>query len=235
MNKANCLLFGFGITEDTIYRDVALAQLNYIMGLNSLDMSFVMSHGTHAMQHPFNWIYIDYGLAIPGWCAGGANQYTIEGYDYFPSDLIKIGTPPAKCYVETAVCFEGSWASNEVETSENAALTFLSGYFYKTNAGGIVNERPTESSGRFAVYPTPCDLKGGCSSINFSGLPKNSVLEIRDVAGKMIYRTEINPVEGRFFWDLKDRNNVTVQPGVYVYLVSTSIRKVQGGKIIIIK
>ncbi|MGD0337224.1 MAG: glycoside hydrolase family 9 protein [Bacteroidota bacterium] len=128
MNKANCLLFGYEMTGNTVYRDAALRQLHYILGLNSLNKSFVMCHGSNSMNHPFHWIYNVYGKSIPGWTAGGANS---NGGDVFLSELILAGTPNAKCYADRSECGLGSWASNEGETSENAALVFLSGYFYK--------------------------------------------------------------------------------------------------------
>jgi len=62
---------------------------------------------------------------MPGWVGGGANQYT-NGADPALINLINQSTPPAKCF------FDGpgttSWASNEGETSENAALVFDAGF-----------------------------------------------------------------------------------------------------------
>ena len=98
MNKGNCLLFGYEMTGDAVYRSTALSQLNYILGLNSLNKSFVMSHGTNYMMHPINCIYTVYGKAMPGWTAGGANSY-IKGADVLLAELIEKGTPKAKCYL----------------------------------------------------------------------------------------------------------------------------------------
>jgi endoglucanase len=130
MNKANCLLFGYEMTGNAVFRNTALSQLHYILGLNSLDKSFVMSHGSNTMMHPWNCIYTVYGKSFPGWTAGGPNSY-IDGADDLLAEVILAGTPKAKCYLDIAECGLGSWASNEGETSENAALVFLSGYFYK--------------------------------------------------------------------------------------------------------
>jgi endoglucanase len=128
MNKGNFLLFGYNMTGNAVYRDAALRQLHYMLGLNSLNKSFVMSYGSNPMVHPYHWIYNVYGKSLPGWTAGGANSY---GGDVFLTDLIEKGTPNAKCYADISECGLGSWASNEGETCENAALVFLSGYFYK--------------------------------------------------------------------------------------------------------
>lgn len=235
MDKANCLLIGYVITGDTLYRDVASAQLDYMLGLNSLDKSFVMSHGTRAMLHPYHWIYLNYGLAIPGWCAGGANSYTVEGYDHFLSDLIKVGTPRAKCYIDTAICNRGAWACNEGETSENAALVFLSGFFYKTDTSVQTSERLVESENVITIYPMPCNIRDGCSGFTFSGIPLNSNLVIMDVTGSRIYCKKNTPGDENLFWNLTGNNSTTVPPGIYLYSVSTSNGKLQGGKLIVIQ
>ncbi len=235
MDKANCLLIGYEITGDTIYRDAAIAQLNYMLGINSLDKSFVMEHGTNSMKHPYNWIYIDYGKSIPGWTAGGANCYTVEGYDVLLADLIKIGTPRAKCYLDTAVCGYGSWASNEAETSENASLVFLSGYFYKTDYIEPVSTGTIKSVDKIDSYPTPCNLNCGCAGINFTGLPLNSELVIYNILGNIVYSISKVPAEGILFWNMKSKDNITLQPGVYLYSVSTSEGLLKTGKLEIIK
>ncbi|MGE5846400.1 MAG: glycoside hydrolase family 9 protein, partial [Ignavibacteria bacterium] len=129
LGKANCLLFGYQISGNSFYKDAALKQLNYILGLNSLNKSFVMSHGSNPMMHPVHWIYSVYGKSIPGWMAGGPNS-KIEGADVLLAEVILAGTPNAKCYTDRSECGLGAWSCNEGETSENAALVFLTGSFY---------------------------------------------------------------------------------------------------------
>ncbi|HVO76284.1 MAG TPA: glycoside hydrolase family 9 protein, partial [Ignavibacteriaceae bacterium] len=141
MSKADCLLLGYQITGNSGYKDAALRQLNYILGLNSLNKSFVMSHGSNPMMHPYNWIYSAYGKAIPGWMAGGPNS-KIDGADVLLAEVIAAGTPSAKCYIDRYECGLGSWACNEGETSENSALVFLSGCFYN----GSINPNVVQSS-----------------------------------------------------------------------------------------
>lgn len=126
LNKTGALLFTYHLTGDKKYRETALRQMNYILGLNSLETSFVTGHGARAESHPHHWDYATYQIVMPGWVGGGANQYP-TGADPTLLGLINTGTPPAKCF------FDGpgatSWASNEGQTVENAALVFDAGYF----------------------------------------------------------------------------------------------------------
>jgi endoglucanase len=126
LNKTNLLLFGYEATGDLRYREAALRQMNWLLGGNSLGFSFVTGEGENSVKNPWHWISHDYGKLMPGWVSGGPNQYP-AGADSLLTSLIKRGTPPAKCYVD-ANTPNGSWASNEGETSENASLVFAAGY-----------------------------------------------------------------------------------------------------------
>ena len=125
LDKTGAFLFAYHLTDDDKYKRAALRQMNYILGLNSLETSFVTGHGDKAESHPHHWDYASYHIVMPGWVGGGANQYP-TGADPSLLGLINNSTPPAKCF------FDGpgttSWASNEGETVENAALVFDAGY-----------------------------------------------------------------------------------------------------------
>jgi endoglucanase len=99
--------------------------MNWLLGTNSLDLSFVTGHGEKAVTRPYHWAAAVYGKVITGWAAGGPNQYPADT-DPLLLDLIHRGTPPAKCFVDSYT--NGSWASNEGETTENSALVFSTGY-----------------------------------------------------------------------------------------------------------
>ncbi len=124
LDRAAVLLAASKITEDDRYRATALRQMDWLLGTNSLSLSFVTGHGEKAVQRPYHWAAAAYGIVIPGWVAGGPNQYP-TGADPLLLDLIHRKTPPAKCFVDANS--GGSWASNEGETTENAALVFTAG------------------------------------------------------------------------------------------------------------
>jgi endoglucanase len=150
LHKSGDLLLGYEVTGNQAYKDTALNQLGYILGNNSLNESFVTKEGTNYASHPYNWVYYDYNILMPGWASGGPNGYaTGAGSDAPLINLINLGTPPAKCWLDLAAS-NGSYASNEGETSENAALMFLTGYFYSV----VYPATPTPTFTTVVATPT---------------------------------------------------------------------------------
>jgi endoglucanase len=99
--------------------------LDYVLGCNALGQAFVTGHGWRSVRRPYHWSMRVYGVLMPGWTAGGPNGVG-QGADPLLARVIARGTPPAKCYVDT--CEDGgSWASNEGEITETAALVLALG------------------------------------------------------------------------------------------------------------
>lgn len=124
LNAANACFLAHAFGAGTRYRESGTRLLDYVLGHNGLGRCFVAGHGTVRVEHPWHWIYRDETIAIPGWATGGPNRYP-QGADEPLKELIGRGTPPAKCYLDR--CDTGSWASNEGQTSENAALLLAVG------------------------------------------------------------------------------------------------------------
>ena len=140
LHRTAVLLVADRLTGDEAYRDAALRQMDYLLGLNSLAFSFVAGEGDRSVKHSYHWTTAALGKLMPGWAAGGPNRYP-EGADPLLTECQKRGTPPAKCYVDAGGP-NGSWASNEGETSENAALVFCAGYLSKPWVRGHRYIRP---------------------------------------------------------------------------------------------
>jgi endoglucanase len=122
LHRAAVLICVHQLTGDEKYREGALRQLDYCLGRNALGMSFVAGYGTVSPQRPYHWTRAALGKVMPGWASGGPNSGP-EGADPLLKEVQKLGTPPAKCFVDG-----DSWASNEGQTTENAALLFVAGY-----------------------------------------------------------------------------------------------------------
>jgi endoglucanase len=125
LNRADALLLAHALTGDSRYRDGALRQLDWVLGRNSLDRSFVTAYGQNASTNPYHWTRYVYSIVVPGWAVGGPNP-NAPGVDPPLLALQQLGTPAAKCYLDLCAA-NGSWASNEGQTSENAALLFAAG------------------------------------------------------------------------------------------------------------
>lgn len=106
-------------------RGTAQRLVDYVLGCNALDHGFVTGHGERATRRPYHWTCRVWGIVMPGWASGGPNA-GLQGADPRLKTVIEAGTPPAKCFVD-ACENDGSWASNEGQTSENAALLLAAG------------------------------------------------------------------------------------------------------------
>lgn len=114
-------------TEKEKYREAALSQIHYLLGLNGLNRSFVAGYGSRSMEHPYHWSYYVYNIVLPGWIAGGVNPIP-QGADPLLDALQNKPTPPALCYVDECA-YNGSWASNEGTLAMVSSLMFLAGIF----------------------------------------------------------------------------------------------------------
>lgn len=126
LHRGVALVFAAWDGSDPEALDAAQSQLDYILGVNALDTSFVSGQGQKAIRKPYHWLLAaTRNRMFPGWVTGGPNQFP-DGADDPLLALQATGAPPAKCFVDQ--CFpNGSWASNEGETSEESALLFLAG------------------------------------------------------------------------------------------------------------
>ena len=106
------------------YEQTALAQLDYLLGMNAVDYSYVTGHGEHAYMHPHNRPTECDGieLPMPGWVSGGPFKTPA---DEVGRERIKAGTPPMKCYVDHAACY----SLNEITIYWNSPAVFVTAYF----------------------------------------------------------------------------------------------------------
>ncbi len=125
MYKAGALLVAAEFSGDGTLRDAGRRQLDYVLGTNSLNHSFVAGFGSRSSIGAHHWTNWSLHKIMPGWVSGGPNQYA-TGADSLLRKVIEAGTPPAKCFVDVPPPHT-SWASNEGTTSENAGLVFAAG------------------------------------------------------------------------------------------------------------
>ena len=235
MNRADCLLMAYSLTGNSGYKDTALNQLSFILGANSINTSYVTKEGENSAAHPYNWIFYDYGILMPGWASGGPN-HDISGADALLINLINKGTPMAKCWLDTAAS-NGSYASNEGQTSENAALVFLSGFFFSEIVPDVpVPEVPKSNLNEVKAYPSPCDLRMNNAGITFTNLTEKTKISIYSLSGELIYKDEADTPEGKYFWKLKPAiRSKAIANGIYIYVIKGSNGQVVKGKIAIIR
>lgn len=168
--------------------DKALEVLHYLLGVNALDTSFVAGFGQKAIRSPYHWSTYVYGHPMPGWITGGPNnQFStlkeVAG-DQPLYDLVKgRKTPAAKSYLDLCSA-SGSYASNEGQTTEQAALVFLAGWFAGSGAWAdpVVSNKPRTALAKpLATGPRMEFRQGRLRMV----LPKGAGgISPRDVAGR---------------------------------------------------
>jgi endoglucanase len=121
LNQAMVLLHGYRLNGKRDYLDAAQSSLDYVLGRNALDLSFVTGYGARATLHPHHRPSEADGIVapVPGFLAGGpqpGQQDKTHCPLPYPSAL------PARSYLDH-VC---SYASNEVTINWNAPLVYVS-------------------------------------------------------------------------------------------------------------
>lgn len=117
-NEGMLLINAWMQRHDQRYLDAALSNLDYLLGRNAVDMSFVTGMGSRSPMHPHHRPSIADGIVspIPGLLVGGPNpgRQDQQTYAY---------TEPETAYLDR----DQAYASNEIAINWNAPLVYLAG------------------------------------------------------------------------------------------------------------
>jgi endoglucanase len=121
LNQAMVLLHAYRLNGQRAYLDAAQSGLDYVLGRNAVELSFVTGYGARSALHPHHRPSVADGVAapVPGWLVGGPQpgQQDQQGCPQpYPSAL------PARSYLDHAC----SYASNEIAINWNAPLVYVS-------------------------------------------------------------------------------------------------------------
>lgn len=124
-NSAMVIATAYDLTRDNRYRDAVLETMDYLLGRNALNQSYISGYGERAShnQHHRHWAHqLDprYPAPPPGSLAGGPNS----GIEDPVAQRNLIGCAPAKCYIDDI----GSWATNEVAINWNSSLAWVAAF-----------------------------------------------------------------------------------------------------------
>lgn len=156
------LLHAYYLTGDKKYYQSAVKTLDYLLGKNPLDMSFVTGFGTKSPMHPHHRPSQADGVQepVPGMLVGGpqpggedigSNEWECRDY--------RVNGAPAKSYFDN----ECSYASNEVAINWNSPVAYLAGAIEALNSGvapsfavdGVIVSIPKVRPGLRAADGTP--------------------------------------------------------------------------------
>lgn len=111
------LTMAYNISGDMRYRQTAVEQLNYLLGKNVLNISYVSGEGYNYPVNMHHRVSKAKNTVLKGALVGGANS----DRDDAMLQLFKENTPPAKMYIDKY----DSYSTNEVAIYWNSALINL--------------------------------------------------------------------------------------------------------------
>ncbi|HCA78519.1 MAG TPA: glycoside hydrolase family 9 [Bacteroidetes bacterium] len=233
LNNAILLIIGSEILGNNEYRDVALEQLHYVLGLNPCGLSYLTGAGTRRPYFPHHRPSASDNIfePVPGLLAGGPNQYLS---DPVLAAKFSASTPPARCYIDD----QGSYASNEVAINWNAPLVFVAGYFaYASASTGVRDDvlLPERTLLLRQNYPNPFN---GSTIISFELATGGRVrFRIFDIRGGEVDTGDLGWLRSgshAFQWKASTSTGLALSSGVYI-LELKGTGQVAVGKLILAK
>lgn len=124
LNRGMLLGTAYLLDPKDAYHAGVVSQMDYLLGVNATDYSYVTGVGAHAFCNPHNRVPAADGIeeTIPGFVSGGANGS--KWADPVAKESIPEGTPPMKCYVDRWECY----SLNEITIYWNSPAIFCAAF-----------------------------------------------------------------------------------------------------------
>ena len=134
------MAFAYLLTNEDKYMNGVIGGMDYILGRNAMDYSYVTGYGTHTTEYPHhrywsNLIDDAFPKAPCGVMAGGPNSGMqdpwVQGSGWKKGQIA-----PQKCYLDHIE----AWCVNECTINWNASLAWVAGFLAQENGGITVGE-----------------------------------------------------------------------------------------------
>ena len=151
LNNAMIMAYADLLTGDASYLDGTVSAMDYILGRNPVDYSYVTGYGTHAAENPHHrwWSYQadpSFPKAPHGVMVGGPNSGMqdpwVKGSGWKPGEI-----SPAKCYMDNIE----AWSVNECTINWNAPLAWMTAYLADKSGGITVTKGSSDSESNVTV------------------------------------------------------------------------------------
>src|SRR5262249_43138439 len=132
LTNALIMALAHDFTHDDKYLNGVVEGMDYILGRNALDQSFVTGYGKRPLENPYHRFWCHqanekYPKPPPGVLSGGANS---ELQDPYVQAAALKGCAPQKCFMDNSE----AWSVNEVTINWNAPLAWVTAFLdEKTN------------------------------------------------------------------------------------------------------
>lgn len=127
VQNALALATAYELTGDAKYRDGALEAMDYVLGRNALNISYITGYGSHFAQNQHSrWFAAQLDPTLPhppvGALSGGPNSSIQD--PVVQALFAGQGCAPQTCYIDDIE----SWATNEITVNWNAALSQMASF-----------------------------------------------------------------------------------------------------------
>ena len=150
-NNALMLALAYDFTQEPKYLDGVTQGMDYLLGRNPLDQSFVTGYGDRPLVNPYHrfWCHqanAKYPSPPPGILSGGPNS---ELQDPWVQSAGLAGCAPQKCFMDHG----GAWSVNEITINWNAPLAWVAAFLDEKArskppaSGSAAAARPSRASG----------------------------------------------------------------------------------------
>lgn len=128
VNNAIIMAYAYDLSNDIKYMNGVYSALDYILGRNPLDYSYVTGYGYHAVQNPHHRYWANqtddtYPSAPAGVLVGGANSGLqdpwVKGSGWLVGER-----EPQLCYMDNIE----AWSTNECTINWNSPLAWITGF-----------------------------------------------------------------------------------------------------------
>jgi len=168
-DNAIVIAYAYILSNDAKYLNGAVSAMDYLLGRNANDYSYVTGYGTHAAKYPHHryWAGLiddSFPLAPNGVMVGGPNSGMedpwVKGMGW------KKGTiPPAKCYLDHIEAY----SANECTINWNAPLAWLTGFITENSKDGIIQGAVNLSAASDPGSVAPVNTAAGSADANATG------------------------------------------------------------------
>ena len=123
LNRAMLLSTAYLLEGKKEYFDATVHQMDYILGVNAADYSYISGVGANAFCHPHNRVTEADGIeeTIPGYVSGGPFKTPA---DETAKEVLAPGTPPMKCFLDRWECY----SLNEITIYWNSPAIFTTAF-----------------------------------------------------------------------------------------------------------
>jgi endoglucanase len=133
LNNAIVMALAFDFTKEARYLDGVAEAMNYILGRNPLDKSYVTGYGARPLEHPHHRFWAHQANASfpsppPGAVSGGPNSGLQDPYVQAAG---LAGCAPEKCFVDNIE----AWSANEIAINWNTPLAWVAAFLDEKGGG----------------------------------------------------------------------------------------------------